>query len=148
MHRWLVADLAATKQRCVLAYWHHPRVQTGATHGSNPALAPLWNALVDAGAEVVLSGHDHNYQQLARMDKQGRPDPVRGIRSFVVGTGGAGAYPAFDDTEHGQASEARFARRVGLLLLTLGTNDFRWKFVATTPSGPGEILSEGQDLCR
>jgi hypothetical protein len=148
MHRWLVADLAATKQRCVLAYWHHPRFQTGATHGSNAALAPLWNALYDAGAELVLSGHDHNFQQLARLDKEGRRDPTRGIRSFVVGTGGAGAYPAFDDTEHGQASEARFARRVGVLLLHLTQVDFRWQFVATTPAGPGEVLSEGRDVCR
>ena len=147
MHRWLVADLAATKQKCVLAYWHHPRFQIGASHGDNSAIAPIWNALVDAGAEVVLAGHDHNFQQLARLGKDGRPSPT-GIRSFVVGTGGAGAYPAFDESEHPNASEKHFSRRVGVLLLTLAPEDFSWRFIASSSGGFGEVLAEGHDVCR
>ena len=147
MHRWLVADLAATKQKCVLAYWHHPRFQVGASHGDNSGIAPIWNALVDAGAEVVLAGHDHNFQQLVRMGKNGQPSPT-GVRSFVVGTGGAGAYPSFDESEHPHAAETRFSRRVGVLLLTLTPEDFSWQFVATRGPGASEVLAGGRDVCH
>jgi alkaline phosphatase len=147
MHNWLLADLAATKKRCVLAYWHHPRFQVGAYHRDNRAVAPLWNALVDAGAEIVLAGHDHNFQQLVRMGKNGERDP-RGIRSFVVGTGGAGAYPDFDDRDHPAAAESRFARRVGVLVLTLGSDEFRWRFLGARGTGAADILAQGRDICR
>jgi hypothetical protein len=147
MYRWLVADLAATRQKCVLAYWHHPRFQVGASHGDNSAIAPIWNALVDAGAEVVLAGHDHNFQQLVRMGKDGRPSPT-GIRSFVVGTGGAGAYPSFDESEHPHAAETRFSRKVGVLLLTLTAEAFSWRFVASGGPDGSQVLAQGSDVCR
>src|SRR6185503_164076 len=85
--RWLRADLAAHPALCTLAYWHHPRFSSGG-HGSSTATAALWQALDAAGADVVLAGHDHDYERLAPADPAGNPDPA-GIRSFVVGTGGA-----------------------------------------------------------
>ena len=147
MYRWLAADLAATKKKCVLAYWHHPRFQVGASHGDNSAIAPIWNLLVDAGAELVLAGHDHNFQQLVRLGKDGQPSPT-GVRSFVVGTGGAGAYPSWDDREHPGAAETRFSRRMGVLLLTLTPLDFSWRFVATNGTPLGETLAAGRDECH
>lgn len=146
MHTWLVQDLERTRSRCVLAFWHHPRFQVG-NHADNRAVAPLWDALYDAGADVVLNGHDHNFQQLARLDKRGRMDPQRGIRSFVVGTGGAPAYTRFDDSLHPGAGETVLASRAGVLLLTLEPGAYRWRFVAAD-TAEGRVLAEGRDVCR
>ncbi|HEY0714174.1 MAG TPA: metallophosphoesterase [Polyangia bacterium] len=146
MHTWLLADLAANRRRCVLAYYHHPRFQIG-RHGSNPAIAPLWNVLTDAGVDVVLSGHDHNFQQLARLNKAGRVD-ANGIRSFVVGTGGAYPYPTFAEAREARAVESRFAYRVGVLVMTLFEDAYEWRFVATGADPRGEVLAQGRDVCR
>jgi hypothetical protein len=146
MHSWLLADLAATKKRCVLAYWHHPRFQIG-NHPDNRAVAPLWDALHDARAEVVLNGHDHNFQALARLDKNGTLDPRRGMRSFVVGTGGAPAYTRFDESIHPGASETILASRAGVLLLTLEADGYLWRFMAADGQ-QGRVLAEGRDVCR
>jgi len=89
---WLRADLAASTKRCAIAYWHHPRFSSGTNHGSEPATQPLWQALYDFGAEIVISGHDHEYERFAPQTPNGSADPARGIREFVVGTGGAGLY--------------------------------------------------------
>ena len=86
--QWLRADLAAHPAACTLGYWHHPRYSSG-HDGSNAFVQPLWNALDDAGAEIVLSGHSHDYERFAPVDKNGNSAPDDGIRQFVVGTGGA-----------------------------------------------------------
>ncbi|HEY5873045.1 MAG TPA: metallophosphoesterase, partial [Gaiellaceae bacterium] len=85
--RWLRADLAAHPSRCTLAYWHHPRYSSG-WHGSDSSYVAFWQALVDADADLVLVGHDHDYERFAPQDAGGRRDLERGIREFVVGTGG------------------------------------------------------------
>lgn len=148
MYEWLRRDLEANRRPCVLAYFHHPRFQQGEVHGDNPQVAPLWDALYDAGADVVLAGHDHNFQQLAPMDKTGAVDRARGIRSFVVGTGGAQPYPTFDLDRHAAAVEARVARRYGVLVLTLGPGQYRWQFRAAGNAPGGDVLAAGQDVCR
>jgi hypothetical protein len=125
--RWLRADLAAHPTACTLAYWHHPRFSSGTTHGSSTATAALWQALYDANADLVLQGHEHNYERFAPLDPSGRSDPARGLRSFVVGTGGASHYPL------GAAlpgSEARNADTYGVLQLTLRGDGFDWQFLA------------------
>jgi hypothetical protein len=148
MHRWLVADLAATTKKCVLAYWHHPRFQQGVYHRDLPQIAPLWDALYDAHADVVLSGHDHNFQQLAPLDKKGALDPEHGIRSFVVGTGGALPYLEFDERLHPGASENHLSARPGVLALALEPGAYRWKFLGARGGPSGEVLAEGRDVCR
>jgi hypothetical protein len=145
MHTWLVRDLQNTRKKCVLAYWHHPRFQIG-YHPDSSVVAPLWNALYDARADVVLNGHDHNFQALARLDKRGHLDP-QGIRSFVVGTGGAPAYVRFNQSLHPGAGETILANRAGVLLMTLEPGAYRWRFVAAeTPDG--RVLAQGRDVCR
>ncbi|HET6622980.1 MAG TPA: Calx-beta domain-containing protein, partial [Gaiellaceae bacterium] len=62
--RWLRADLAASSAPCTLAYWHHPRFSSG-SHGSDPSYEAFWRALYEAGADVVLVGHDHDYERFA-----------------------------------------------------------------------------------
>jgi hypothetical protein len=129
--RWLRADLAAHPAACTLAYWHHARFSSGTEHGSTDEVAPLWQALDDAGAEIVLSGHEHNYERFAPQDADGNLDPVRGIRQFVVGTGGAERYELGTPLPN---SEAR-GRSLGVLKLVLRPDRYEWRFVAGAGSG-------------
>jgi hypothetical protein len=87
MVSWLEQDLAANPKACTLAYWHHPLFSSG-YHGNNPRMKPSWDALYAADAEVMLNGHDHNYERFAPQRPSGAADSERGIREFVVGTGG------------------------------------------------------------
>lgn len=86
--RWLRTDLAAHPAVCTLAYWHKPLFSSGSAHGNDPTLKPLFQALYDAGSDVVINGHNHDYERFAPQNPEGGADPARGIREFVVGTGG------------------------------------------------------------
>jgi acid phosphatase type 7 len=130
---WLKHDLARhRKSRCTVAYWHQARWSSG-EHGSDATFAPFWSLLSKAGADVVLSGHDHDYERFA---------PIAGIRSFVVGTGGRGLR-AFG-TIHPR-SVARQAESFGVLRLTLRPRGYSWRFL--TASGP-EYGDAGSATCR
>jgi acid phosphatase type 7 len=139
--RWLRADLAAHPGRCTLAVLHHPRFSSG-LHGENRSVAPLWRALYEAGVDVVLSGHDHVYERFLRLTPDGRPDPERGIRSFVVGTGGAHHVGFY---RRAPGSEVRFDGDWGVLKLTLRADRYEWEFVTATD---GRALDHGEDPCR
>ena len=83
------ADLRrAATPVCTLAIWHQPRFSSGDEHGNDPSVAPFWDALYAAGADLVVNGHDHDYERFAPQDPDGDRDRERGIREFVVGTGG------------------------------------------------------------
>ncbi len=139
--RWLRADLAAHAGACILAYWHHPRFSSG-WHSSDRAYRAFWEALYQAGAALVLDGHDHDYERFARQDPDGRPDPTRGIREFVVGTGGRSIY--FFRTVQPN-SEIRYSGGFGILVLTLHPGEYEWKFV----SEAGKSFSDaGRDSCH
>jgi 3',5'-cyclic AMP phosphodiesterase CpdA len=125
---WLRADLAAHPAHCTLAYWHHPLYSSGG-HGSVPKMRDAWKLLYDAGAELVLSGHDHDYERFAPQDADGRLDPARGIRQFVVGTGGAYPTPFLLTVAH---SEVRDSNRTGVLRLQLYAGGYGWEFVEST----------------
>ena len=123
--QWLRADLAANPTACTLAYWHHPRFSSG-PHGSDERLGPFWEALYEFGVDVVLSGHDHLYERFAPQDPGGVADPVRGIRQFTVGTGGAGLYGLKQVIAN---SEVRNDDTHGVLKLTLHPTGYDWEFV-------------------
>lgn len=89
--RWLRADLRADRHRCELLFWHRPR-WSGGLHGSDPNVQAFWRAAYDHRVELVLTGHDHNYQRFRKQDARGRRADLRGVRQFVVGTGGAPLY--------------------------------------------------------
>jgi hypothetical protein len=125
---WLRADLARHPARCTLAYWHHPLYSSGG-HGSVPKMRDAWKLLYDAGAELVLSGHDHDYERFAPQDADGRLDAARGIRQFVVGTGGAYPTPFLLTVAH---SEVRDSNRTGVLRLQLYAGGYGWEFVEST----------------
>ena len=138
---WIRRDLESTKARCVVAYWHESRFSSG-EHGNSRRMRLVWDILYAHGVDVVISAHDHNYERFAPQDPAGNPDPVRGIRAFVVGTGGAGLRPLGSVRPN---SEVRDATRFGVLKLELGETGYRWAFI-TAPDG--EIADSGTGVCH
>ncbi len=111
-----------------------PRWSSG-LHGSDAAFQPFWDALSAAGADVVLSGHDHHYERFA---------PIQGIRQFVVGTGGRSLYPVIGREK---GSEFVDARHFGALRLRLGPGGYDWTFFAVSGSAGGAAVDEGSRRC-
>ncbi len=131
---WLRDVLAGAGDRHVLAIWHHPRFSSG-HYGDDPRTAAFWEVLHDAGAELVLSGHEHDYERFTPLDPAGEPDED-GIREFVVGTGGA----VLRDFTAPQpsTSELRDRSHHGVLRLELRACGYAWRFLATDGSVPDE----------
>jgi hypothetical protein len=122
--QWLRADLAAHPRACILALHHEPLFSS---KGGDSDLRDLWDPLYAVGADVVLSGHRHNYERFARQDPAGVADPDSGIRQFVVGTGGS-SLSTFRSTIAAN-SEVRNDRTHGVLKLTLHATSYDWEFV-------------------
>jgi hypothetical protein len=127
--QWLRSDLSATSKKCVLAYWHHPRFSSGKEHGNDDSVDAFWDALYQARADLVLSGHEHNYERFGLQNPDAQADP-RGLREFVVGSGGKDLYN-FGSPEPN--SELRDDDTYGVLKLTLHPSSYDWEFV--TDSG-------------
>lgn len=138
---WLLADLAANPRQCVLAYWHQPRWSSGDHHGSNADYQTLWQILYEAGAEVVLNGHEHNYERFAPMNAAGDADP-QGLREFVVGTGGRDHYGFGKILPN---SEARDSTSYGVLKLILHPAGYDWQFV---PAAGSTFTDSGNANCH
>jgi hypothetical protein len=128
--RWLRSDLEANPSACTAAHFHHPRFSSS-ERGSSSAVAPFWEALYEAGADVVLSGHAHNYERFAPQTPSGQADPAQGIRQFVVGTGGRSLI-SFGAVQAN--SKVRIADTYGVIKLTLHPEGYEWQFV-TAPGG-------------
>jgi acid phosphatase type 7 len=124
--QWLRADLAASTKPCTVAYWHHPRFTSGANHSPDTSMGPIVQALYDYNADVVVAGHNHNYERFAPMNASGQLDTARGIRHFVAGMGGASHY-GFGTIQPN--SQARNSDTYGVLKLTLHSNSYDWQFV-------------------
>jgi acid phosphatase type 7 len=139
--RWLRADLKANPARCTLAYAHHPRFSSG-LHGSDKSLIDLWRALYAAGADVVLAGHDHHYERFRPLTPAGRPYAKRGLRQFVVGTGGRSLRPVLRPLP---ASEVRNTKSYGVLVLRLRPASYGWRFV---PIAGEQFRDAGSGTCH
>jgi hypothetical protein len=138
---WLEEDLAANPSQCVLAYWHTPRWSSGAKNGSQPSIQTIWQILYDAGAELVINGHEHSYERFPEMDESGM-EVSQGLREIVVGTGGAGLY------EFGTplaASQVHDNTAYGVLKLTLRATSYGWQFV---PIAGSTFTDSGSDTCH
>jgi hypothetical protein len=133
--RWLRADLVATAKRCILAYWHFPRFSSGAHQGNWGSVGAFWNDLYDAGADVVLSGHEHSYERFARQTPWAKIS-WWGLHQFVVGTGGA---RLLGFAAPKQNSQVRIGDAYGVLELVLHPASYEWRFV----SEDGAVLDQG-----
>jgi acid phosphatase type 7 len=138
---WLRGDLAAHPVACVAAVWHRPRWSSG-PHGSSEQMGSAWQVLYDAGAEFVVSGHDHDYERFAPQAPDGTRDDVGGMRQFVVGTGGAPLYPAAWPKPN---SEVRSSAAWGILRFTLRPGGYTWEFVR---AAGGSFNDAGRSDCH
>jgi hypothetical protein len=127
---WLRRDLAENPADCVLAFWHRPRWTRG-RHDDHDEVADFWRILYDAHADLVLAGHDHNYQRYPRLDPDGRVDPARGLRSFVVGTGGRELHQLRPDSRRHASNDSAW----GVLRLELRPERYEWKFLPVSGAG-------------
>ncbi|MGH7462250.1 MAG: metallophosphoesterase family protein [Longimicrobiales bacterium] len=138
---WLRADLHAHRVLCTAAFWHHPRFSSG-LHGGMVELTPIWRALYVAGADLVVTAHDHHYERFAPQDQAGRLDRRRGLRQFVVGTGGRSHYPITSAVVN---SEVRHSGTYGVLKLTLAPTAYTWEFV---PERGKTFTDSGTSACH
>jgi hypothetical protein len=140
--RWLRRDLANHRARCTLAYFHHPLYASGTTHDS-PKVKPFWHILYNHHADVILSGHVHRYERFARITPSGKRSSARGIRLFIVGTGGK-----LGGSQHGPDEPRVQAKKIGtpgVLKLDLGSGFYRWKFV---PVAGRNYTDSGRARCH
>src|SRR5919112_433659 len=131
---WLQNDLAnATNKQCTLAYMHHPLYATG-TGGLEPRVKPLWQILYDKGADVILNGHDHRYERLARIDPNNNRDLTYGMRPLIAGTGGDPGSGTSDPKDPN--SQVRIFGTAGILRMDLSDGYYSWAFIAVDPNNP------------
>ena len=140
--KWLRADLASHPVACTLAYWHKPLFSSGSAHGNDLTMKPLWDALYEGNADVVINGHDHDYERFAPQTPDGASDPGRGIREFVVGTGGKSHRPFSEPKPN---SEVRDATAFGVLKLTLKSKSYDWQFI---PEEGKSFTDSGSSACH
>jgi hypothetical protein len=140
--KWLRTDLAAHPVACTLAYWHKPLFSSGGAHGNDLTVKPLFQTLYDANADVVVNGHDHDYERFAPQDPEGAADAKRGIREFVAGTGGKNHRPFGEPKPN---SELRDATAFGVLKLTLKANSYDWQFI---PEAGKSFTDSGSGTCH
>jgi len=140
--RWLRTDLANHRARCTLAYFHHPLYASGTTHDS-PKVKPFWHILYNHHADVILSGHVHRYERFARITPSGKRSSARGIRQFIVGTGGK-----LGGAQHGPDEPRVQAKKIGtpgVLKLELGAGFYQWRFV---PVAGRNYTDSGRARCH
>ena len=136
--QWLRADLTANTRACTIAYWHHPRFSSGFEHGNDTSVQTFWDLLYEFNADVIMGGHDHDYERFAPQTPGAIADNARGIREFVVGTGGKSLY---DKGTLRANSQVFYNGTAGVLKLTLYEGGYNWQFVPV--SGPFSDTGSG-----
>jgi hypothetical protein len=132
---FLKANLGSSK--CTLAYWHQPYFSGTSTPSS--AYKFFWQTLYNAGADVVLDGHLHTYGRFAPQNPSGAVDTARGIRQFIVGTGGD-SHAGLKGSHNVQFTQKAF----GVIKLTLHPSSYDWKFVTVA----GATIDSGSQPCH
>jgi hypothetical protein len=140
--QWLANDLKTHTNMCTLAFFHIPLYSSGGRASSN--MQSPWTQLYNAGADVVLSGHDHIYERFAPQNASGQLDTAKGIREFIVGTGGANHTSIATVAAN---SEVRDTTTFGVLKLTLHPSSYDWSFVRDA-SGSGTFTDSGSTACH
>jgi acid phosphatase type 7 len=141
--QWLANDLGEHKNACTVAYFHKPLFSSGGAHGNDRKMKPLWDILYRGGADVVINGHDHDYERFAPQDPSGKADLTHGIREFVVGSGGKNSHRKMGRTKPN--SEVRNDDTFGVLKLTLHPNSYEWEFV---PEEGKTFVDKGKGSCH
>jgi hypothetical protein len=144
--QWLQQDLAKHPTTCSLAYFHKPLFSSGATHGNDPErflMKPIWQTFYTTGLDVVINGHDHDYERFDPQDPEGHADSKRGIREFVVGTGGKNEHR--DLAAPKPNSVVRQSDTFGVLKLTLHASSYDWEFV---PEAGKTFTDSGSGTCH
>jgi len=136
---WVREELATNPRFCTVAYFHHSPFSSGG-HGDHLFMRDLWREMYEAGVDVVIAAHDHMYERFAAMNAEGQSDPARGIRLFVVGTGGARLVPPIRVAPNSEFRTTQF----GLLKLTLASGRYQWEFMQVS----GGVADSGSDVCR
>lgn len=136
--QWLKQELA-TAQPCVAAAWHHARFSS-APDGDNGSMTALWDILDRAKADVVLQSHEHQYERFAPMTSDGTLSATGGLRSFVVGTGGADTYAH----ARVRAGSEKQAVAFGVMRLSLSAGNAKFRFIDVDNA----VLDEGAFDCR
>lgn len=139
--KWLADALKHHKTTCTLAFWHHPRYSSGG-HGSNEFMQEIWEQLAQSKVDIALSAHDHYYERLSPMNAHGQIDRLQGLRSFVVGTGGAPLTPMFFPKFITEVRQNDFH---GILKLRLFSASYEWEFLPTEGSN---FTDRGQATCH
>jgi Concanavalin A-like lectin/glucanases superfamily/Calcineurin-like phosphoesterase len=139
--QWLKSDLAANPTKCTLAFFHHPRFSSGLA-GNNSNMGVLYTDLYNANADVVLAGHDHLYERFGPQNPSAVADSARGIREFVVGTGGKSLVD-FDQIKAN--SQVRNNTTFGVLRLTLHSSSYDWSFA---PIAGQSFTDSGSTACH
>jgi acid phosphatase type 7 len=138
---WLRADLTGSTAQCTMALWHHPRFSSG-YHGDDATQQPFWDVLYEFDADVVLVGHDHDYERFAPQTPTGVADPTRGLRQFVVGTGGT-SLRSFSAIRSN--SEFRNNSTWGVIKFDLNPTGYSWFYITTTGRA---VLDSGSGSCH
>ena len=138
--QWLRAELSDNPTACTAVIWHRPLFSSG-RNGDNPDMRDVWRALYEFNVDLVINGHDHSYERFAPQDADGRPDQVRGIREFIVGTGGA---PLYEFPTIRANSEVR-AAAWGVTVFRLNDRDYQWQFI---PVDGADFQDSGSAACH
>jgi hypothetical protein len=139
-YTWLKSDLDSHRTTCTLAFWHIPRFSSG-EHGDHTAYGQWWQLLQGQKADLVLTGHDHDYERFAKLNADGQPDDQAGLRSFVVGTGGRNL--RVGRTPH-VGSEKFIDDAMGFMELQLRPDSYSWRFLSID----GTALDQGEERCH
>ena len=137
--RWLQGDLLSNQRKCTIAYMHHPFLSSG-QNGSTPELLPLMRLLYESSVDLVLAGHDHTYERFNPITPEQVPDATKGLRLFVIGTGGRDLYQFPRVLPN---SAVRVNSSFGALRITMKDQGYEWAFVAVG----GSVLDSGSSLC-
>ncbi len=138
---WLRAELESHPGACEIVMSHHPRFSSG-PHGSASRMSAIWNLMYEHGVELTIGGHDHIYERFAPMTPTGALDKARGVRQFIVGTGG---FKPYTPRRIARNSQIRSTGTSGVLKLSLGDGVYQWEFL---PVAGKTFRDWGQEKCR
>lgn len=144
-YAWLRSDISGSSRTCTLVYMHHQRFSSGANHGSQNWLEPVWALMYELGVDVVLSAHEHLYERFAPQTSTGVADAAYGIRQFTVGMGGSDSTNSYPIGTPLPTSEFRDNRFPGVLKLALDSARYAWQYI-TTPNAT--VRDEGAGTCH